>query len=119
MLHIRVTISRLCLAVLLAATLVACGSAATPGAPGQPGMGLNITSGPCPSATVRAGDAVAWTNADSADHQVRGVRDGVVIFESGILKPGDSFTFVFSAEGQFPYSCSIDGTSKGTITVEP
>ena len=114
----HVTVWRLCLAVLLAATLAACGSTATPAAPGQPGMGLEITAGPCPSGTVKAGDAVAWTNADGADHQIRGVRDGVVIFDSGVLKPGDSFTFVFPDEGQFPYTCAIDGSLTGTITVE-
>jgi hypothetical protein len=119
MLRIHVTVCRLCLAVLLVSTLGTCGSAATPAAPGQPGMGLNITSGPCPLGAVQAGDAVVWTNADQADHQIRGVRDGVVIFDSGILKPGDTFAFLFPDEGQFPYTCSIDGSLTGTITVEP
>jgi len=119
MLYSHATIWRVCVGVLLASVLVACGSTATPAAPGQPGMGLNITSGPCPSATVHAGDAVAWTNADQTDHEIRGIRDGVVIFESGILKPGDAFTIVFPDEGQFPYTCSIDGSLTGTITVEP
>ena len=109
----------LCLAVLFASTLVACGSALTPAVPPRPGMALNLTSGPCLSAIVRPGDAVTWTNADAAERQVRGVRDGVVVFDSGILKPGDSFTFVYMDEGQFPYTCSSDGSLTGTITVEP
>ena len=119
MLRTRVTAYRLCLAILLASTLVACGSAATPAVPPKPGIGLSLTSGPCPSATVKVGDAVTWTNADKVDRQIRAVRDGVVMFDSGILKPGDTSTFVFMGEGQFPYTCSIDGSLTGTITVEP
>ena len=114
-----VTLCRLCLAVLLVSTIVACGSEPTPAAPGTSGMGVNITSASCPSGTVRVGDAVTWTNADSADHQVLGTRDNLVLFDSGFLAPGDTFTFVFADEGQFPYTCSIDGSLIGTITVEP
>ena len=119
MLHTHSTVYRLCLAVLLASTLAACGSAPTPAVPPKPGMGLFLTSGPCPSGVVKSGDAVTWTNSDAADRQIRGVRDGIVMFDSGILKPGDSFTFVYMDEGQFPYTCSIDASLTGTITVEP
>ncbi len=119
MLRSHVTISRLFLGFLLILMLIACSSTPTPSPPGQSGMGLSITSGPCPSATVKPGDAVVWTNADKADHQVRGVRDGVVIFDSGVLRPGDTFTFVFVDAGQLVYTCSLDGKSAGTITVQP
>ena len=113
------TVNWLCLAVLFASTLAACGSALTPAVPPRPGMTLNLTSGPCPSAVVKSGDAVTWTVSDAGDRQIRGVRDAIVMFDSGILKPGDSFTFVYVDEGQFPYTCSIDGSLTGTITVEP
>lgn len=113
------SLSRLCVAALLVSMLVACGSDPAPPAPGQPGMGWNITSASCPSGTVRVGDSVTWTNADSADHQVLGSRDTLVIFDSGVLGPGDTFTFVFADEGEFPYTCSIDGSLIGTVTVEP
>jgi plastocyanin len=65
------------------------------------------------------GDAVTWTNAAQVDRQIRAVRDGVVMFDTDVLQAGDSFTFVFMDKGQFPYTCSIDGSLTGTITVEP
>lgn len=119
MLHFSRTLQRLCLGLMLVAVLAGCGAGAAPVGPGGPGTGLSIGADGCPSSVVKTGDTVTWTNAAAADRQVRLVRDTVAIFDSGILKPGDSTSYVFAEEGQFPYTCSLDGTLTGTITVEP
>lgn len=65
------------------------------------------------SVTVSTGDTVRWTNMDSASHTVSGPT-----FESGILKNGDSFEFLFTDPGVYDYSCSIHPSMKGTVIVE-
>jgi plastocyanin len=39
------------------------------------------------------------------------------LFDSGILNPGQSWTFTFSKVGTYPYSCTFHPWMKGTITV--
>ena len=85
-----------------------------------PGMLVKITAATCPSLDVKAGDQVTWTNQDRDVHVVEAsYADGLVMFKSGDLQTGDSFSFVFTEAGQYEYICSADGTLNGIVTVEP
>ena len=55
---------------------------------------------------VAAGATVKWTNSmvDEIDHTVNANDNS---FNSGILKPGASFTFAFTKAGTYAYFCSI------------
>ncbi|MDP8888551.1 MAG: hypothetical protein M3M89_02860 [Thermoproteota archaeon] len=56
---------------------------------------------------------VTWINDDTEPHTVtsgiiennRPTPDGS--FDSGIMKPGDSFPFVFDKASEYPYYCTI------------
>src|ERR1035437_2527133 len=61
---------------------------------------------------ISAGDAVRWTNMDSADHTVVGS-----IFKSGLIPKGQNYQFRFTESGVHNYECSIHPSMKGTITV--
>lgn len=74
------------------------------------------------SITVNKGDTVRWEMDSSIDHTVTSgencTSDG--IFDSGTLTPGQSFSFVFTDEGDFSYYCiphCAQGMT-GEITVE-
>lgn len=62
--------------------------------------------------TINQGDTVAWTNQDSAPHQIWGSD-----FKSGVLSNGQSFSFTFSKTGTFDYICSIHQSMKGQVLV--
>jgi plastocyanin len=64
--------------------------------------------------TINQDDSVAWTNADTKDHQV--VANGGS-FASPILKPGKTYSHVFRAGGTFRYHDGLHPTLKGTVTV--
>jgi len=66
------------------------------------------------SVTVPAGDAVAWTNTTSNDHQIVS-DDGV--FVSSTLKAGGSYSFTFKAAGKYSYHDGLHPAIKGTVTV--
>lgn len=63
---------------------------------------------------VNAGDSVTWTNNGDAPHTTTSRR-----WDSGILQPGDTFTFTFNATGRFQYRCSLHREMKGIILVRP
>ncbi|MEI7619061.1 MAG: plastocyanin/azurin family copper-binding protein [Actinomycetota bacterium] len=70
---------------------------------------------------AKVGDEVTFTNKGKNDHNVlpkTGIEWGTDV--NG-LKPGESYSYVFSKPGVYPFYCSIHGTSKvgmvGTITV--
>ena len=75
-----------------------------------------------PSAlTIAAGDTVKWV-AESSGHTTTsgtsGVKDGK--WDSGIVATGNTFSFVFTAAGTYPYFCIPHWSSgmTGTITVK-
>lgn len=108
-----------CLTLLVTASLVACNTATPAPSQTNPGIGVDITSTNCPSSIVKAGDLVTWTNKDRSEHVVHvEVGDGSVLFDSGILQPDDTFSFVFTKARTYTYRCSADETIHGTITVE-
>jgi len=65
------------------------------------------------TASVKVGDTVTFTNADSAPHNVK--IDGQ---ELGSQNQGESKTWKASKAGAFPYSCVIHPQMTGEITVK-
>ena len=65
--------------------------------------------------TISVGDIVTWTNDHTVNHT--STSDDAV-WDSGVIPPGESFSFVFNNAGTFPYHCEIHPTMTGTITVE-
>ncbi len=64
--------------------------------------------------TIAVGDSVRWTNMDASPHTVT-AGDGS--FDSGMLSNGQSFTFVFSTAGTFPYVCQFHSNMSAVIYV--
>ncbi|HKW05882.1 MAG TPA: cupredoxin domain-containing protein [Nitrososphaerales archaeon] len=68
------------------------------------------------SITVKIGvnNTVTWTNNDQASHTV--TDKGV--FDSGVLSPGQTFTYTFTTPGTYHYYCTIHPWMTGTVIVE-
>jgi plastocyanin len=64
--------------------------------------------------TVTAGQAVAWTNADSVAHTTT---SDIGAWNSGAIQPGQSFSQTFNTAGTFTYHCMIHPNMMGSITV--
>ncbi len=74
----------------------------------------NFTFNPSPL-PIKTGTTVTWTNEDAAPHTVTS-SDGS--FDSGTLRTGESFSYIFSTAGTFDYICAFHVNMKGQITVE-
>lgn len=108
---------RLIRALVLAALLVLvwpAGSASAAGQHVQVSM-ANFAFAPA-SLTIHAGDAVTWTNHDTAPHDVT-VTSGPVSLHSPMLSTGQSWSYTFSATGTYSYVCSIHPDMHATLTV--
>jgi plastocyanin len=64
--------------------------------------------------TVKVGTTVTWKNHDDIPHAV--VSAGK--FRSKTLDTDDSFSFTFTAAGEYKYFCSLHPHMTGTIKVE-
>ena len=64
--------------------------------------------------TIKAGTTVTWTNRDDIPHAI--VSAGK--FRSKALDTDNSFSFTFTAAGDYPYFCSLHPHMTGTIKVE-
>ncbi len=64
--------------------------------------------------TIHVGDTVTWTNNGPSDHTTT---SDTLVWDSGTLIPGNTFSFTFTQTGVFPYHCSIHSIMHGTITV--
>jgi plastocyanin len=73
----------------------------------------NFTFAPA-ELTVKAGTTVTWTNHDDIPHTV--VSAGK--YRSKTLDTDDSFSFTFTAAGDYKYFCSLHPHMTGTIKVE-
>lgn len=62
--------------------------------------------------TVTAGMEITWTNEDSTVHTVTGAD-----FESGEIKPAQSYNHAFSSPGTYDYHCSIHPSMTGQVVV--
>jgi plastocyanin len=67
-------------------------------------------------ATVAAGGTVTWTLSGEAAHTMTADDQS---FNSGIIKPGESFQYTFTKLGSFTYLCLIHPGMAGTINVVP
>jgi plastocyanin len=71
---------------------------------------------------VAVGTTVEWVNGeDSVPHTVTSGTPGYPagVFDSGRLRPGDSFRFTFQQPGTYEYFCSIHTRMRGRIIVKP
>jgi plastocyanin len=64
--------------------------------------------------TLKVGDSITWTNHDDIPHTI--VSAGK--FRSKALDTDDSFTFTFTAAGDYRYFCSLHPHMTGMIKVE-
>jgi len=67
--------------------------------------------------TIKTGQTVTWVHDDNVSHTIVSGVSGS-LFESPVLKRGDTYDFTFNTPGQFTYYCSIHPSMKGTIIVE-
>ncbi len=65
---------------------------------------------------VKVGDTITWTNNDSAPHTVTQKPSGSG-FQSGTLKPGESFSYTFDTAGTFDYYCEFHAGMRGQVVV--
>ena len=65
--------------------------------------------------TVKAGTTVTWTNHDDIPHTVTS-KTGV--FKSKALDTDNTFSFTFTAAGDYTYFCSLHPHMTGMIKVE-
>jgi plastocyanin len=65
-------------------------------------------------ATVVVGTTITWTNIGRAEHTVD---SDIALFESGLLWPGDSFSYTFTQLGIFYYLCLAHGDMPGRVHV--
>jgi plastocyanin len=63
---------------------------------------------------VKVGETVTWVNDDSNLHTATS-KDGV--FNSDVLFEGQSFTYTFDKEGEYPFFCDIHPGMVGTVVV--
>ena len=110
------------LVLLAVGVLVSCQFTATPTLVpmSEPGIGVGISDDSCPTVVVKVGQQISWTNQGRQEHIVRAKSvEGESGFESGVLKPGDSFAVTLTQPDVYEYDCSEDGSLTGQITVEP
>lgn len=74
-----------------------------------------------PTVTVRAGDAVVWTNEEDSLHTVTAgtpeARTGM--FDSGEFDTGETFEHTFPEAGSYPFFCDRHEFMRGVVTVTP
>jgi plastocyanin len=70
---------------------------------------------------IKVGDAVTWINNDSSPHTVTSSssssNDSSITFDSDVLRRGETFSFTFDKEGQYPYFCTLHPSMVGTVVV--
>lgn len=64
---------------------------------------------------VPLGTMVTWTNNDSVVHTVTDVNNG---FDSGLIGPCRSWSYMFASEGEYNYYCTIHPWMKGAVKVD-
>ncbi len=73
-----------------------------------------------PRIQVLLSTTVTWTNKDSVAHNVTitpVVISAADTWESGLLYPGQSFSYSFTSRGTFKYYCQEHPDMVGTVTV--
>jgi plastocyanin len=67
------------------------------------------------SVTINQGDTVKWTNFDKVNHQIVANKGA---FASGIVKPGGTYSFTFSASGGYAYHDALHPAITGAVYVK-
>jgi plastocyanin len=67
---------------------------------------------------IKVGDTVTWINNDSSPHTVT-TSSSKSNFDSDVLRRGETFSFTFDREGEYPYFCTLHPSMVGTIVVLP
>lgn len=65
------------------------------------------------SITVAANTTVTWTNKDAVAHTVT---SNTGLFDSGLISTNGTFSFKFTAAGNYPYHCTPHPTMTATVT---
>ncbi|MDX1442081.1 MAG: plastocyanin/azurin family copper-binding protein [Nitrosopumilaceae archaeon] len=73
-----------------------------------------------PSLIIFQGAEIIWKNNDNSSHTVTSGNiiegpDG--IFDSGLIKAGETFSFRFEKKGQYDYFCMIHPWASASVTV--
>jgi plastocyanin len=88
-------------------------AATAPEQPAQPGVVQIVDRAFLPQTiTIKAGEAVTWTNLDGDEHTATGRG-----FDTGTIQPGQSATVVFTAPGIYDYVCQFHGEMTGQVVV--
>ena len=66
--------------------------------------------------TIRAGEAVTWTNGGQQAHSVTA---DDASFDSGPKNPGEVWSYPFTNAGTFKYKCTQNPGMTGTVIVNP
>jgi plastocyanin len=64
--------------------------------------------------TIAAGQTVSWTNTGAQQHTVSADDTS---FDSGLIDPGNTFSFEFDNPGIYTYHCTPHPWMQATITV--
>jgi plastocyanin len=65
---------------------------------------------------ISAGTTITWRNSDQVDHTVTAT-DGS--WNSGIIRPGETWQRTFDSPGTFEFFCIPHPFMKGTVVVRP
>jgi plastocyanin len=115
-------LSFVALSLLTVVVLVSCQSTVTPtlAISSQSGISVGILDDSCPNVIVEVGQQISWTNQGRQEHIVRAKSvEAKSAFDSGALKPGDSFAVTLTQPDTYQYDCSADGSLTGMITFDP
>jgi plastocyanin len=64
---------------------------------------------------IKVGETVTWINDNSSPHTVTSSNDST--FDSDVLRRGETFSFTFDNEGEYPYFCTLHPSMTGTVVV--
>lgn len=65
---------------------------------------------------INPGDTVVWTNKGKNNHTSAGA-NGALLWDSGTIKPGESYRYTFASAGRYEYHCGIHPMMTGTVVV--
>jgi plastocyanin len=65
---------------------------------------------------INAGDTIVWKNVGNSNHTAHSAGSSV-LWDSGNLAPGATYSHKFPATGRYEYYCSIHTSMRGTVIV--
>jgi plastocyanin len=73
--------------------------------------------------TVPPNTVITWTNIDNTAHTVTSgspsENNTGTVFDSGMIGPGGTYSFIFMSSGTYDYFCSIHPWMTGEVIVTP